>query len=103
MKLCLAMQTTDGGERVFALKEERTVLGRGSKCDVRISVPDVADRHCEIEVGQDGAEVLDLDTEAGTFLNGRPVRHARLDVNDRLKIGPVTFVVRVDVAGLPTH
>ena len=39
-------------------------------------------------------EVHDLDSHTGTFRNGDRVDRAILDINDRLTIGPATFVLR---------
>ncbi len=95
MKLCLAMATADGGERIFPLSERRTVLGSDTRCDLRVSMPSVMTRHCEIVTENGVTRVLDLGTAGGTLRNGEPVREAVLAPNDTLTVGPVTFVVRL--------
>lgn len=100
MSFWLVMRTSDGNERPFAVRESRTVIGRESRCDVRIAVPSVADRHCEIVLDGSHLTLKDLDSDGGTFVNGQRVRDARLGHADQLRIGPVTFEVRVsDQAG----
>lgn len=94
MTIWLAMTTADGDERSFPLTKRRTVIGRDSRCDLRIAVPTVAEQHCEILLDGEIAEVHDLDSYTGTFRNGDRVDRAILDVNDRLTIGPTTFVLR---------
>ncbi len=94
MTIWLAMTTADGDERSFPITKRRTVIGRDSQCDVRIAVPTVAVQHCEILLDGEIAEVHDLDSLTGTFRNGNRVDRAILDVNDRLTIGPTTFVIR---------
>ncbi len=94
MTIWLAMKTADGDERSFPLTKRRTIIGRDSRCDLRIAVPSVAEKHCEILLNGDVAEVHDLDSSTGTFRNGDRVDRAILDVNDRLTIGPATFVLR---------
>lgn len=94
MTIWLAMTTADGDERSFPLTKRRTVIGRDSRCDLRIAVPTVAEQHCEILLDGEIAEVHDLDSYTGTFKNGDRVDRAILDVNDRLTIGPTTFVLR---------
>lgn len=94
MTIWLAMKTADGDERSFPITKQRTIIGRDSRCDLRIAVPTVAEKHCEILLNGDVAEVHDLDSYTGTFRNGDRVDRAILDVNDRLTIGPATFVLR---------
>lgn len=95
MNLCLAMATADGGERVFHLTRPRTVVGRDTRCDLRVAVPSVALRHCEIVADGNVLRINDLGSEAGTLHNGAPVKEAVLVPDDRITIGPVTFVVRI--------
>ena len=100
MGICLAMAITDGGERRFPLRGSCTVLGRDSRCDLRVSLPSVAMQHCEIKMDGDTLTLRDLDSPTGTFHNGTKVQFALLAPNDRLTVGPVTFVVRHDQATL---
>ena len=93
MTIWLAMTMADGDERSFPITKRRTVIGRDSRCDVRIAVPTVAEQHCEILLDGEIAEVHDLDSYTGTFRNGNRVDRAILDVNDQLTIGPATFVL----------
>lgn len=94
MSKCLAMAVTDGGERRFPLSGSRTVLGRDSRCDLRVALPSVAMQHCEIKMDGDTLTIKDLGSLTGTFHNGNKVEFATLAANDRLTVGPVTFVVR---------
>ena len=98
MGLCLAMPTADGSERVFRLTPGRTVLGSDSRCGLRVSLPQVAPYHCALVTDNGKVRVEDLDSETGTFHNGSRITAATLAPDDRLTIGPVTFVVRLDDA-----
>ena len=99
MRLCLAMVTADGGERCFPIQPGRTTLGRDARCSLRLSLPQVAPKHCELITDDGLLRLRDLESEGGTFHNGARVREAILAPEDRFTIGPVTFVVRVDVGG----
>ena len=96
MSKCLAMAITDGGERRFPLSPVRTVLGRDSRCDLRVALPSVAKEHCEIKMDGDTLTLRDLNSPTGTFHNGTRVKYADLATDDRVTVGPVTFVVRED-------
>ncbi len=98
MRLCLAMVTADGDERRFPISGTKLVLGSHSRCDVRLAVPSVSERHCEIMVDGEVLTLKDLGSGTGTFHNGSKVEHAVLSAEDRLTIGPVTFVIRTEPA-----
>ena len=95
MSIWLVMQATDGRERRFAVKSN-TVIGRETTCDVRVPVPTVGLKHCQLVMQGDELKLIDLRTsERGTFHNGNRVQEAVLANEDKLTIGPVTFTVRV--------
>ena len=86
---------TGGGvsDRVFALREGCTTIGRDGRCDVRIPLPKVSPRHCDIVLENQRATLLSRDEDLGTLLNGKVVREAPLAHDDELQVGPVTFRV----------
>lgn len=90
----LAMRTADGGERPFPVDKSPMVIGRDSHCDLRVAIPSVAQKHCEIVIVRDKLRLTDLGSESGTFHNGNRVEQAMLETEDHLTIGPVTFIVR---------
>ncbi len=96
MKMYLAMVTDDGQERRFDLITQKIVLGRDPRCDVRVALPSVSLRHCEIVTDGGTLRVNDLGSETGTFHNGDRVQEAVLSADDTLTVGSVTFVVRTD-------
>jgi len=100
MGIWLAMSTADGSERLFAIRKERTVIGRVTRCDVRIPLPSVADAHCEIVACRGRLRVRDLGSDVGTFVNGERISEISLHKRDHIQLGPVTFTVR---NGRPTQ
>ena len=87
----LIMLTQDGVDRSFDVREGRTTIGRGDRCDVRISLPRVSSPHCEIMLENQRARLVNLDEVTGTLLNGRSIQQANLTPNDEVTVGPVTF------------
>jgi diguanylate cyclase (GGDEF)-like protein len=70
-----------------------TVIGRHGSCDVVIELEGVSRRHAQIELLPDGsAEVADLGSKNGTFVNGEPVTRCTLRDGDRIQVGPVTLL-----------
>ena len=100
MRKVLAMVTADGDERRFPITRSKLVMGRHSRCDVRVAVPSVSERHCEIMVDGEVLKLRDLGSGTGTFHNGARVEQAVLADDDRVTIGPVTFVVRTESASM---
>lgn len=99
MSVWLVMKTADGKERPFPIEKTRTVIGRETKCDVRIAVSSVSSQHCEIEFDNEALHLTDLNSTQGTFHNGDRIQKAVLADSDTVTIGPVTFVVKIDPVG----
>ena len=89
----LVMQSGGAVDRVFALREGRTTIGRDGRCDVRIALPRISPRHCEIVLENKRATLLSRDEDLGTLLNGQVISEAPLAHDDEVSVGPVTFRV----------
>jgi pSer/pThr/pTyr-binding forkhead associated (FHA) protein len=103
MSIWLVMRATDGNERSFPVQKPCTVIGRETTCDVRIPIPTVSQKHCQITLDDGELRLSDLNSDHGTYHNGSRVQNARLSHEDTLTIGPVTFKVRVDDLGGNGH
>ena len=99
MKVVLVM-FKDEERREFPLEDERTVIGRRQDCQLRIPTKDVSRQHCAVVVENEALVAKDLGSSNGTFVNGKRIAESKLKPGDRLRVGPVTFVVQVD--GKPT-
>ncbi len=88
----------DDERREFPIGSKRTILGRRPDCDLRIPTRDVSRRHCEIGPGEKRSELVvrDLGSSNGTYVNDKRVAETMLKPGDRLTVGPVTFVVRIN-------
>jgi pSer/pThr/pTyr-binding forkhead associated (FHA) protein len=79
---------------VLELNRPRMILGRHSQCDVHLPLPDVSRRHCRV-LFEDGQWFIeDGDSLNGIFVNNRRVKREVLRLNDCVRIGGYTFVVR---------
>jgi pSer/pThr/pTyr-binding forkhead associated (FHA) protein len=70
-----------------------TLVGRSSRCKVRILDASVSPWHCSLLYTPEGVWVIDLGGPGGIKLNGQRVRWGRLDDGDELQIGQ--YLVRV--------
>ncbi len=67
-------------------------MGRDAGNVILIEDPAVSPHHCRIAL-QDGRLILiDLDSHAGTFVNGIPVKQRELKSGDEVAIGDSVFL-----------
>jgi hypothetical protein len=69
-------------------------IGRSSGCDVVLADDAVSRRHAEIALRGGLCVVRDLGSCNGTYVNGRPVTHARLRRGDELQVGETLLQLR---------
>lgn len=97
MNANLVLLRKNGSHKAFPLPSAVTVIGRRDDCDLRIPLPMVSRRHCQLRLSQDSVELRDLESRCGTFVNDRRVEGAiALKAGDYLRIGPLTFVCQID-------
>lgn len=102
MKANLVFVKSDGSHKAFALAGNVTVVGRRHDCDLRIPLPTVSRRHFEISQNSESLKIRDLESKAGTFVNGQRVNGDTIvKAGDYIRVGPVTFVCQID--GQPTE
>ncbi len=88
----------DGQEVVVPLKEHITI-GRDEGNDVVVDDERISPRHAELVQNADGSlQVLDLDSAAGTFVNGRREQRCTLRHGDALAFGPLSGVLDLEEA-----
>lgn len=65
-------------------------IGRSADCDIVLDEETVSKRHARIDWLGDGAELEDLSSSNGTFVNGQRLKgRSRLEDNDALSFGDV--------------
>jgi len=99
MKVTLVVQMKGKAGRTFTLRSPGGIIGRMQGNAVRIPSNDVSRQHCRLGVGKETVTVEDLKSVNGTFINDKMVEGVRkLRPGDRLRVGPVTFLVAFDAA-----
>jgi len=86
----------DAAGRVHRLDRPVLRIGRAPANDVVLSDLLVSRAHAELRSGPAGAEIWDLDSGNGTYVNGRLVRGQRLAVGDVVTIGPYSLAFTGD-------
>ena len=92
----LVLFTKSGTQRIYPLSSEITILGRRHDCDLRIPLKLVSRRHCQLSKNNDDLKIRDLNSRAGTFLNGKKISEGVVHAGDYIKIGPLTFQLQID-------
>ncbi len=95
----LVVFTDDGSRRDVPLKPGKHIVGRTDDAGVRIPLPSVSRRHCELTVEGSNLSVRDLGSSNGTFQNYTQITEATLAPGDVLGIGGCLLTVQID--GLP--
>jgi phosphoserine phosphatase RsbU/P len=75
------------GEHFFALRAEKTFIGRSPEQDLVLKESFVSRRHAVIARQDGGFEIIDEKSSHGTFLNGKRVDRANLRSGDTLQFG----------------
>jgi hypothetical protein len=82
------------GGRSHDLEKPTAVIGRSKESDIRVSDPNVSRRHAEIRRDGSAFWIVDLDSTNGVSVNGRAVKRAKLDHEDRITLGSTELVFR---------
>jgi pSer/pThr/pTyr-binding forkhead associated (FHA) protein len=80
--------------RSHELDKPSALIGRSKDCDIRVSDPNVSRRHAEIRQEGSSFWIVDLDSTNGVSVNGRAVKRAKLDDEDRITLGSTELVFR---------
>lgn len=75
------------GEHFFALRADKTSIGRSPDQDLVLKEAFVSRRHALITRQNGGFELIDQDSSHGTFLNGKRIDRAQLRSGDALQFG----------------
>lgn len=71
----------------YLLTKEKTILGRGSGCDIVIDDPGISRKHLEIDITSNGVIARDLGSTNGTYVEGHQVPAATLLDGNTITIG----------------
>lgn len=83
-------------DRQFLLAEGATIIGRAQEAAIRIDSGGVSRQHARIIVSGDQAQVEDLGSKNGTFVDGQLVSGTcPLKDGHEIRVGPVTLTFKV--------
>ncbi len=82
----------EGSNNFYQIQGKTLTIGRSSQCEITISDNRSSRRHCEVGQDEEGYYVKDLNSFNGTFVNGKRITLHRLNPNDKIKIGSMSFL-----------
>jgi diguanylate cyclase (GGDEF)-like protein len=77
---------------MFKLQDDRTVVGRGTKVQIRLNDEGVSREHCAFERDGDKVSVVDVGSTNGTYVNGIKVDRKELSDGDKVMVGSTTIL-----------
>ena len=89
----LVLTSAEFGNRVIELNLGLNRLGRSPDNHFPIEHATVSAFHCELVLGDDGVFARDCGSTNGTFVNGQPIKEARLSASQTLRLGDVELLV----------
>jgi pSer/pThr/pTyr-binding forkhead associated (FHA) protein len=92
----LVMIGKKGRHKKISIKTGMTRVGRRPDCQVRIPLPSISRAHCQISNEGGQLTIQDLGSANGTYVNDHQITESQIKAGDRVKIGTVDFVIRVD-------
>ena len=90
-----------GGEQIHEFAQREVVLGSDATCDIVVKGTDVSPEHCKLQPVMGAWKIVDLESDAGTRVNGAYVNQRPLRSGDVLELGDVRLVFQDDVAAVP--
>ena len=89
----LLIKTAGIENPLIELKLGANRIGRSPETDFPITHPTISSLHCEVVLMEEGLVIRDLESTNGTFVDGRPVREAKLSSGQMVRLGDVELFV----------
>lgn len=82
--------------QIYQLKENETLLGTDTNCDIAVSDEAVSRLHAKVRTTKDGElQITDFDSTNGTFVNGQRISATTvIQENDEIRVGTTVLVLK---------
>jgi pSer/pThr/pTyr-binding forkhead associated (FHA) protein len=91
----LVVRGVDPGVWNYALRRGRQTVGRSRLCDLRIMHDSVSRLHADIRWERDGFTLRDMNSQNGSYVNGRRISQSSFAVGDSIRLGSVVLDVQL--------
>lgn len=96
MDVNLYIFRADGSSKTIPIKPGRYVIGRHDDATLRIPLPTVSRKHCELVHDGSSLRVRDLGSSNGTYRNEERIEETELEAGDVLGVGEFRMSVQID-------
>ncbi len=97
MEVTLVRVRPDGRKQAVSVQRDRSLIGRDTRCHLRIPSSAVSRRHAELRVEEGQVTLEDLGSSNGTYVNQERISGPRLLApGDLVAIGDLVFVVQIE-------
>ena len=79
----------------FHLYEGKNIVGSSSSCHIQIPDEGIEGQHLSIRFSYGKWMITDLDSDEGTFLNGKRIHRTELKDGDKIKIGKAALHLKI--------
>lgn len=79
-------------DKVIEVPKEEIVVGRSTKCGIRLSAKTVSRNHAQLSFRNGEYSIEDLGSANGTYVNGKKVTECVLRNNDQIDMGQVRML-----------
>ena len=93
--MVLSLFVTRGNEKgqIYDVSKDGVMVGRDLTNAVCLTDLETSRKHCRIVVNNNSAQLIDLGSSNGTFLNGQPITSSGLKIGDHIGVGQTVFIV----------
>ncbi len=98
MDIKLIVQTGEHNGQIIPIDVHEYYIGRDPDCHYYIDNSLIDPRHCRIHLFGGRVSLTDLKTVHGTVVNDQYISSLELRDGDRVKVGPITFLVSIEAA-----
>jgi len=91
----LAIRNGNLSGEAFHLYEGKNIVGSSSPCNIQIPDEEIQDQHLSIRFSSGKWMITDLDSDEGTFLNGKRIHRTELKDGDKIKIGKAALHLKI--------
>lgn len=75
----------------FPLTKSKSIVGRGSQCDITIPGTHLSRQHAELTIQGNRLQIKDLASANGTFINDRPITDGMAKAGDQIRFDVYSF------------
>ena len=93
-RVALIVYHADGAEMVMLLPDLPVIVGRESPSDVRITDPTLSREHARFSFVDGRITVSDLDSTNGTWIGGKRIGEAEIQLGDEVLLGSLLASVQ---------